>query len=881
MPNNWNNVNNVCCKHWLVLPAVYSDALSYGDQIAKFCSALNKVIENNNVLPEYVQQMIQDYINGDVIGEVVQNIIANFILNVKYPPAGLKPAVGDGSADDTEAITGCLTYASQHNGMAVYFPSGAYSVTSLTVPSNVALFAYDRYTTKIVLRGGATSPLINSTGTNIGIYNLTLDANAGIQVNEINTVVMLSSNVLISNCLIKDGYKLLVYNGSGGHLQINDTIFEGAEEKHVEISGNVGVQVDNVIFNELSTINGVCVLDVGTDYGSYTFRSTARCPVCINVSGSNNVFISNIQNATSDYSDTGENNTINVANSSAKENYPNGFTANLGGVKYNNQNGSGVIEASNLDVESSVDFKGTNTVFSGVNPVTYSKPVELNQFFGGVKYWDNAGGQYNVLTDMHMTELLKAINQGAWLDAVSYGCDNTGETDCTELINEMLLTNKPVIFRPGTYLVSDYIMLQNGTVIFGYGATFKGVGNDKYCFFADGTSNIFIAGVDVEYFRRAFDFRNGSCVTLLNVSAHDMYRDASVFEDNYMAVFLNYDNIYVNGAVWNNLNENGDFLRLKNGNKNVVIENCDITAGDDAFALVPDEGVSTNQSLSNVTIRNCTINAGSFRGFRIQSERSALSRVLIENCAINCNKECAIISSTSDGSTSSTMEGVYEQIEFKNCNFNGGGNTNTPHIKINTASQLRLVTFRNCWFASAKVNDILVQNCNIYGLFVDMCRFLGVSGGGTVIQISDSTVNNCDIRDCYVAGSSQSTDKFIVVDGNSATVFATNNRTTGLEYFADFVGNSGTANLIIAGNLGGYNYLLNSDANTRLYGSITSNSTSNTNVTGSAIGVVNGWIKTEVIPTSQAFGYVYVDGTNNRAVIRLNNNQQFVTENLT
>ena len=72
---DWNNVNGVCCKPWLVLPAVYSDALSYGDQIAQFCSALNKVIQNNNNLPDYVQQMIQEYISGgmgiDCLGKVI------------------------------------------------------------------------------------------------------------------------------------------------------------------------------------------------------------------------------------------------------------------------------------------------------------------------------------------------------------------------------------------------------------------------------------------------------------------------------------------------------------------------------------------------------------------------------------------------------------------------------------------------------------------------------------------------------------------------------------------------------------------------------------------------------------------------------------------
>ena len=82
MSDSWNNVRTVCCKPWLVLPTVYSDALSYGEQLDKFCYSLNKIIENNNILPEYVADQIKEYISSGAIGEVVREILANYILNV-------------------------------------------------------------------------------------------------------------------------------------------------------------------------------------------------------------------------------------------------------------------------------------------------------------------------------------------------------------------------------------------------------------------------------------------------------------------------------------------------------------------------------------------------------------------------------------------------------------------------------------------------------------------------------------------------------------------------------------------------------------------------------------------------------------------------------
>ena len=830
-------------------------------------------------LPDMIKEILEEYINSGEINDIVEETIGNFILNPKYPPSpDIPKASGDGTTDDTESIQGCIDYASE-NGGVVYLPHGSYLTQPLVMKDGVSLFGFDRYSTKIVLKGGATKPLIGGTATDLSIMNLTLDGNSGIQVNDVDVITLMSSNVLLENLIVKDGYNLFVYNGTGGHLQIDNVIFDNAVEKNFVVAGNCGVQVTNSIFNQLSAVSGICVIEIGTNNGYYEFRSTARCDKCIVVSGNDNEIIAMVQNATTPVTDTGLKNNITITGISEKQYLSGDVSKEIEGVTTETYRGDRTISEQNSTTNATKKvLQSTDLDVDTVNPVKYKTPTEINNYFGGVPMLDRAGDEFKLLTDLHMSELVKAIQQGAWLNAVSYGCDNTGVTDCTNLINEMLLTGKPIVFPAGTYLVSDYLLLQNGSVIFGYGATFKGVGNDKFCFFADGTSNILVVGVDVTYFRRAFDFRNGSGCTLIGVSAHDMYREASSFEDNYMCHFLAYNDIVVCNATWDNLNENGDFIRLKDGNNNVIIENCNIHAGDDGIALVPDEGVSTIQPCTNVLIKNCTFNSGTFRGMRIQSERSLIDRVIIENCEFVCDRECAIISSTSSGATDGTRKGLYEQIVFKNCKFTGGQSVDTPSIKLNTATQARNISFENCYFNTAKLNQLLVENCNIYGLYVDKCRMLAVNGGGSFITITDSTVNIAEISKCYASGSSQSSDKFVVIDGETGTIYLTDNRLTGFEYLADFIGNTGTTNLIVCGNLGGYNYLLNSDANVRLYGSITSNSTSNTNINGTAIGVINGLIKTEVAPSLQANGYVYIDGTNNKVMVRLNNqNQSFDT----
>ena len=61
MSLNWSNVKPSCCAKWLVLPTVYSDALSYGEQLDKFCFQLNQLIENNNILPDFISEMIKEF----------------------------------------------------------------------------------------------------------------------------------------------------------------------------------------------------------------------------------------------------------------------------------------------------------------------------------------------------------------------------------------------------------------------------------------------------------------------------------------------------------------------------------------------------------------------------------------------------------------------------------------------------------------------------------------------------------------------------------------------------------------------------------------------------------------------------------------------------
>ena len=338
---DFTNVDPVKCCTWLVLPTVYDESLSYGEQLNKFCKALNELIENNNNIPQYVAEMIQNYITSGAIDEVVRNILANYILNVKYPPKGITPAVGDGSEDDTDAIQGCIDYAFNQGGGCVYFPYGKYLSRSITLRSGVSLVGFDRYSTRIVQSGGDTKPLVSGVNVqNVQITNLTLDGNNEVQTDDLDVVNVLGKDCLFTNLVIKSGFQCFVYNGLGGDLQVNNVVFGGAVKKVAVINGKDSVQFSNVKFNELGKVQGECVLEVGASYGVYSFSSKAISPLCIMVSGSRNTFNCDIINASSNFNDTGVMNNFNILGVEVKEQLAQGKNISIGGNTTENITGS-------------------------------------------------------------------------------------------------------------------------------------------------------------------------------------------------------------------------------------------------------------------------------------------------------------------------------------------------------------------------------------------------------------------------------------------------------------------------------------------------------------------------------------------------------------
>lgn len=437
-------------RYWChkILPLVYDGSLSYMELLNKVVYKLNEVVNNNNELPAYIAEQIKNYINSGEIKKVVQDILANYSLNVKFPPEGITPAVGDGTVDDTAAFQGCLDYAHAHGGMMVFVPAGKYLCGNLTMYSGCSIKGDGRYDTTIVMRGGVSNPFIGGELDAVQIADIGIDGNADIQVNNIDVFNVKLSNALLTNLFITDGYTLLKIQENGGDIQIDNVVFDKAVVRAVDLIKGVSsrVQMNQVICRNVSKLNGESAIRIGTDGGFYdSIISIANAPTGIEVTGSDNYIQATVVNATVSCNDTGENNNIKIVGENTNENVRIKKTVTAGSIEEN--------ITGNKQVNTNSIFVNTNT------PIKYSKPTKLNKAFNVVPMIDKDNKPYNLLTE---GENVNAI--GNTINFSAFGAVGDGITDDTEAIKAAIsyaIENNRGIMDDAPHVVSDTIVINN------------------------------------------------------------------------------------------------------------------------------------------------------------------------------------------------------------------------------------------------------------------------------------------------------------------------------------------------------------------------------------------------------------------------------------
>ena len=741
--NNFTNVSPI--YEWVthVLPLVYDDTLTYMEMIGKLTKKLNEIIENNNNLPDYITNLIQKYISSGEINKVLSEILANYMLNVKYPPSGLTPATGDGSADDTKAIQGCIDYASEHNGMCVYFPSGDYLTSSLVLKNKTSMFGQDRYTTRLVLKGGATKPMFTGNVDQLSISGLGLDGNGDVQVNNVNLIDLTIGSAIIQNCFLTDGYNL-VNAVVGTDLQLCNCVFNHAIFNAVNLTGNGKAMLDNVIFNSVSkTVGNSYITNALSNSCFDNLSFVGSCPVGIINTGSMNNFSYQNIDCVKAYQDSGAYNTFADLSRDVNTKLNGNYELNV----------KGTISESCDDSKSENVGKNKTSVIGG----NYSEGVKgtknetvtgqkIGQYKNLVENADdinlNATKDISLVCDV-LVEQATNIETMAQTRTDNYNSATTTVTGTTTLKTNTLNETTNGLKTESSTNKNENVV-ESSTETFG-NKTLKGktytenattnseIGDTKTSSYSNSTETV--QGTKTESFNYYLEtVKNNKTVTVTG--------DMSCSGKNVSLTST--ENFSLNGKKMN-FNVNDDTLPLTGKSKTIDLLNPEIFTLPDVKHFgakgdgKTDDTIAIQKSLDEQGV--AIFPSGVYMCSHVRMPSNSVLYGLA-HATLKCSGQDAIVLNKSDGKTGGYNANT--NLTIFNLDFDGNKeNYYCSCIGFGHANKIRII---NCTFHSLKIwHFIEINSCE--DTLISCCEFYdyGVSGEGftEMIQLdfaTDSTV---------------------------------------------------------------------------------------------------------------------------------------------
>lgn len=436
--SNFKSIELLRCWCMKSLPTVFSDALSYNQQVCLLTKAINDMANTINGLPDYIIELVKELLNQLNLEEIVKEVLADlYFLNVKNPPNNMTAAVGDGVTDDTVAIQAMIAYLSGKRAY-LFFPAGIYSVTGLNVTTKMSLVGFDRYQTTLQLRAGSNKDLLTGDLGACTINDITLDANMPGQTQNCSVFDGNVGNMLVSNVIFKNGYNVLSI-AVDGLVQMNNIVFDGVQGNGLSIGGD-RVVINDIQFVNNSTLNAGTLITVSSTNSMITgLLNTGGCTTGLNVSGNNNVIIGVIRGATTPIVNTGTDNYIDIIGSvhtvidgaythtmngdytasmkSKHETISSHKTETIGGNNLETITGTNIISSGNktetitgsssktVTTNDTETITGTkeiqaNDIFlNPTTPLKYSLPIKINDSFSYIPMTGTDGNEYKVLVD--------------------------------------------------------------------------------------------------------------------------------------------------------------------------------------------------------------------------------------------------------------------------------------------------------------------------------------------------------------------------------------------------------------------------------------------------------------------------------------------------
>lgn len=369
---NFKSIELLRCWCMKSLPTVFSDALSYNQQVCLLTKAINDMANTINGLPDYIIELVKELLNQLNLEEIVKEVLADlYFLNVKNPPNKMTAAVGDGVTDDTAAIQAMIGYLGGKRAY-LFFPAGIYSVTGLNVTTNMSLVGFDRYQTTLQLRAGSNKDLLAGDLGACTINDITLDANMPGQTQNCSVFDGNVGNMLVSNVIFKNGYNVLGFD-IDGLVQMDSIVFDGVQGNGLSIGGDRAV-INDIQFVNNSTLNAGTLITISGNNSMITgLLNTEGCNTGLNVSGSNNVIIGVIRGATTPIVNTGTDNYIDIIGSvhtvidgAYTHTMSGDYTTSMKSKRETmSSHKTSIIGGNNLET-----ITGTNTISSGIKTET-------------------------------------------------------------------------------------------------------------------------------------------------------------------------------------------------------------------------------------------------------------------------------------------------------------------------------------------------------------------------------------------------------------------------------------------------------------------------------------------------------------------------------
>lgn len=434
---NFKSIELLRCWCMKSLPTVFSDALSYNQQVCLLTKAINDMANTINGLPDYIIELVKELLDQLGLEEIVKEVLAKlYFVNVKNPPNNMTAAVGDGVTDDTAAIQTMISYLGGKRAY-LFFPAGVYSVTGLNVTTNMSLVGLDRYQTTLQLRAGSNKYLLSGNLGACTISDITLDANMPGQTQNCSVFEGTVGNMLVSNVIFKNGYDVLGIDVAG-LVQMDNVVFDGVQGNGLSIGGE-RVVINDIQFVNNSTLNAGTLITVSGNNSMITgLLNTGECETGLNVAGNNNVIVGVIRGATTPIVNTGTDNYIDIIGSvhtvidgaythtmngdyttsmnSKRETMSRHKTVTIGGNNLETITGTNTISSGvktetitgnstetvsgnkSISSEQEINLTGHDIAISPDTNLKYSKDeTAVSRYFNGLPITDNQGDNYLLL----------------------------------------------------------------------------------------------------------------------------------------------------------------------------------------------------------------------------------------------------------------------------------------------------------------------------------------------------------------------------------------------------------------------------------------------------------------------------------------------------